>query len=333
MACNVILGDLTKVQADAIVFSANPDPICGNGIDAAVYEAAGHNELLSERIRIGKIKPGDAKATPALGLNARYLIHTVAPVWLGGEQGEYEVVRSCYEKSFEVARELGCKTVATSLIATGINGFDKSEVMKLVTSIADEFNKAHGLEITVVLFDGRDPYDDEQMRLVRDHILKSLRGETSIQEREINMERARMAHIYRANMRPESSELGIIDVKALLKTKGRTFRDRINDYLREEDIKASVLYDAAGMKRQAFSKMMSDENYHPSKYTIVRLMLAMKLNLRDALDFVESAGWSLNDSNKMDLVLRACIINKVYDVASINELLDENGLNKLENIK
>ena len=88
MAFRIVRNDITKVKADAIVNSANPEPICAGGSDRAIYEAAGMELLLSERRRIGRLNPGQAAATPAFALHARYIIHTVGPAWVDGNHGE-----------------------------------------------------------------------------------------------------------------------------------------------------------------------------------------------------------------------------------------------------
>ncbi len=333
MGCNVVCGDLTKVKADAIIFSANPNPICGNGLDSAIYEAAGRTELLPERIRIGNIAVGDAKATPAFNLNAKYLIHTVAPIWTGGENGEYSAVKSCYENSFSLALELGCKTVATCLLATGVNGFSKEEVMKLVTSIAEAYNNDYGLDITVVLYEGEDTFDDERMKLVREHILKSLNGEISALERSIELERMRDKKHYQSMYKTLSSRKTVVDVDALLLASEATFKQRVNKLMEERQEKASKIYKAAEISKQTFSKILLEDDYHPNKYTAVALCLAFNLDLMDALNLLESAGWTLSKSNKMDLVVRACIINKIYEIKDVNKLLEEHGLEELKYIK
>ena len=131
MPFKIIRNDITKISADAIVNTANPEPIYAGGTDHAIYMAAGADELLKERQKIGKIQTGQAAATPAFNLNARYIIHTVGPAWEGGDHGEKEAVRSCYEKSLALAKELSCQSIAFPLIATGVYGFPKADALQL----------------------------------------------------------------------------------------------------------------------------------------------------------------------------------------------------------
>lgn len=153
MAFQIIRDDITKVTADAIVNTANPKPTYAAGTDAAIYKAAGADELLSERKKIGDIAPGDARHTPAFALNAKYIIHTVGPAWEGGDHGECETVRSCYENSLKLAEDLGCESIAFPLIATGIYGFPKDEALQIAISVFSAFSMNSDMDITMVVFD------------------------------------------------------------------------------------------------------------------------------------------------------------------------------------
>lgn len=101
MPFKIIRNDITKVKADVIVNTANPKPIFASGTDKAIYQAAGADEVLAERIRIGDIKRGDVAVTNAYRLDAKYIIHTVGPAWIDGEHHEFDILESCYRKSLD----------------------------------------------------------------------------------------------------------------------------------------------------------------------------------------------------------------------------------------
>ena len=158
MAFSIIRNDITKVHADAIVNTANPKPVCGGGTDTAIYKAAGAEELLAARRQIGEIAPGHAEYTPAFALDAKYIIHTVGPVWEGGEAGEFETLANCYRNSLALAKSLGCTSIAFPLISTGVYGFPKDQALSIAVEQFRAFEDSLGEneeepEILLVVFD------------------------------------------------------------------------------------------------------------------------------------------------------------------------------------
>lgn len=153
MAFQIVRNDITKITADAIVNTANPEPVCMAGTDSAIYAAAGADKLLEARRKIGMIEEGSVAVTPAFDLEAKYIFHTVGPVWQGGDKGEKEVVKNCYVNCLNKALELGVESIAFPLIATGVYGFPKADALQIATSVFSSFLSENEMSITLVVFD------------------------------------------------------------------------------------------------------------------------------------------------------------------------------------
>ncbi|MBD5459526.1 MAG: hypothetical protein HDR26_01095 [Lachnospiraceae bacterium] len=153
MPFQIVRNDITKMKADAIVNTANPKPVYEGGTDQAIYEAAGAEKLLARRRKIGDIEPGEAAVTPAFALDAKYIIHTVGPVWQGGGRGEADCLRKCYEHSLHLARRHRCRSIAFPLIASGVYGYPKEEALRIALSVIREFLSKEDMMIYLVVFD------------------------------------------------------------------------------------------------------------------------------------------------------------------------------------
>jgi O-acetyl-ADP-ribose deacetylase (regulator of RNase III) len=153
----LVQGDITTVAVDAIVNAANSGLRGGGGVDGAIHRAGGP-AIMEECRRLGGCPTGDAKATGAGALPARYVVHAVGPVWHGGDLGEPEALASAHRRSVEVADELGCESVAFPAISTGIYGYpvDRAAAVALPAAVMAAEASAHVRRIVFVLFSAPD---------------------------------------------------------------------------------------------------------------------------------------------------------------------------------
>ncbi len=165
----VIKGDITKITVDAIVNAANSSLMGGGGVDGAIHRAGGP-EILEDCRKIvarqGGCKTGEAVITTGGRLPAKFVIHTVGPVWQGGQHREKEKLADCYKNAMQVAVENGCKSIAFPNISTGIYGFPKPEAAKIaVKTVADLLERNIAIDKVIFIC-----FDEENYQLIKEQI-------------------------------------------------------------------------------------------------------------------------------------------------------------------
>lgn len=152
-------GDITKLSVDAIVNAANTSLLGGGGVDGAIHRAAGHG-LLEECITLNGCKTGQSKITKGYNLPAKFVIHTVGPIWYGGNRNERELLRSCYITALNLAKENGIKTIAFPAISCGVYHFPLEEACKIATDTVREFISKNDCFEKIVFIDINDAIID-----------------------------------------------------------------------------------------------------------------------------------------------------------------------------
>ena len=162
--------DITTMHVDAVVNAANQSLLGGGGVDGAIHYAAGP-ELLAECRTLGGCRTGEAKITGGYRMPCRYIIHTVGPVYKGGDRGEPELLAACYRNSLKLAVEHGCESVAFPAISTGVYGYPPEEATKIAVATVREFLEEHDMTVYLVFFGhGRRQSGTDLALYVRDRL-------------------------------------------------------------------------------------------------------------------------------------------------------------------
>ena len=352
MPFQIIRNDITRVKADAIVNTANPEPKIGRGTDTAIYEAAGAEKLLEARQKIGPIDRGQSAYTEAFDLDAKYIIHTVGPVWRDGLSGERAILRSCYETSLELADQLKCRSVAFPLISSGAYGFPKDEALTIASDAIRKFLLTHEMKVLLVVFDRKalelseklvgeiEQFIDEQSaHKIRESEYKGYHLSSVFNRRN----RRRPGHeAEESRHRPDDEveknqpaekwqpEEVLLPAKGksldeILDDTGETFQQRLFKLIDASGMSDVTVYKKANIDRKLFSRIRCKPDYKPKKKTAVAFAIALELDLPTMLDLLARAEIALSPSNKLDLIVTYFVTHKNYDIYEINMALFHYG--------
>lgn len=346
MPFKIVRNDITKMKVDAIVNTANSAPIYSDGVDTAVYEAAGVEELLAERRKIGFMEHGEVAITPGFQLPAKYIIHAVSPFYIDGQSGEEQLLCSCYSKSLQLAYENHCESIAFPLIATGSFGYPKEEGMRIALDEINAFLLGHEMLIYLVVFDtqstklGHKLYPDLEAYIDQNYVSDQTEreyGDRSIflGDECLEEDAGRLA----GNLPVEKllSSESVPDDEAFweekesaLKERMKHLSDTFQQYLlyliEQKGMTNAEVYNRAFITKQLFSKIKQNPYYHPDKVTALRLCVGAKLNLDETKDLLARAGYALSPCDRRDIIFSYFIEKEVYDIVDIDIALEDHGL-------
>ena len=358
MPLNIVRNDITKRNVYAIVIAANERLSGGGGVDGAIHRAAGPG-LLAECRTLNGCRTGDAKITKGYDLPAKYVIHTVGPVYRDGRHGEEELLISCYRKSLEIAKEKELESIAFPLISAGVYGYPKQEAFDVAVSVIRRFLKDNDMTVYLVVFDpDMLAISKKQFSEIREYISDAVVRRRMEAERyrtpEGNRTEARSTPPTVGGALPQSQVSGLFRKQKKDIQKKKTAAEGIHkaeaeqteacflsdeslsDWLKKSDeswqtmlfrciderkLTDPEVYRRANIDRKLFSKIRSNADYKASKPTVLALGLALKLPRKELDELLMKAGFALSDSNVFDLIISYFINRGEYDVMKINEAL------------
>lgn len=341
MPLEIIRNDITRMKVDAIVNAANNSLLGGGGVDGAIHRAAGP-ELLAECRTLGGCETGGAKITRGYRLPAKYVIHTVGPIWHGGGHGERDLLAACYRNSLNLALERGCETVAFPLISAGAYGYPKDQAMSVAVETIAGFLFEHDMMVYLVVFGhtefltGKKLFRDVQEYI--DDVYAAAHVEKNIEysremlwhrdaaaaaqlDRELGASLGGAVYESAESAPREAPAAPMPDWDEMLKRTDEGFSEALLRLIDEKGITDAQCYKRANVDRKLFSKIRSNPAYRPSKPTVFAFAVALELSLPEAERLLGKAGFALSHSSKFDIILEYFIKARRFDVYEINEVL------------
>ena len=324
MPLEIVRNDITKMSVDAIVNAANESLLGGGGVDGAIHYAAGP-KLLAECKTLGGCKTGKAKITSGYNLPAKYVIHTVGPIYEDGKHGEKALLESCYRESLALAKAHNCETVAFPLISSGVYGYPKDQALKVAIDVISDFLLENEMKVYIVIFDKAaykiseklfsdiaEYIDDNYVDEHTDYCRESMRMNAPVQA---------SVGLFEADLCECKAMLSDDDLDAKLKQIDESFSQMLLRKIDEKGMTDAECYKKANIDRKLFSKIRSDVHYKPSKPTAIAFAISLELTLSETEDMLKKAGFALSHSNKFDIIIEYFISKGNYNIFEINEAL------------
>ena len=358
MPLTIIQGNLGAFRADALVNAANSQLKEGGGVCGALFSGAGRKAMQEACDAIGHCAPGEAVLTPAFELPARYVIHTVGPVYLDSTQGEEDTLREAYTNSLKLAREHHLQSIAFPLISAGIFGYPREEALRVAVHSIRDFlrEQEEELDVTLVLYDKADLRLDEALREQIDNLLKQSQYEQvkRLRQREERRRNRRFsredepdtsgmfygeelreetlreppypsadAEYSRRILRKEVFEPAAVPSSLQRRIDGQDegFSASLLKLIDLKGLTDAQVYKRANLDRKHFSKIRSNPNYTPGRMTVLALAVALSLTRDETKDLLARAGYALSPSRKADIIIGYFIDKEIFNIDTINSVL------------
>lgn len=303
-----IFGDITEMETDAIVNAANSGLRPGGGVCGAIFSASGYDKLKSACEKIGHCNPGSAVITKGYDLPARYIIHTVGPIYSGFKE-DAEMLESCYRASLELAVENGIKSISFPLVSAGIFGYPPEEAYSVAKETIYEFLKEYELNVYMVLFNKNfNLFTDSELTSELDRLLDS------IEDKKAEVLSKRVV------LEESSIEKKPVDVKALLN--GRSTEEVLEMYRGN----TSLRYDS-NLTSEKIEKLFV--NYDLTKDEIFSIAYGGNMSLMEVEELLDNSGEFISPYDKRDVLLKFALERGLRTI-DVNDLLLQYDLKPIE---
>ena len=333
MPFNIIRNDIVNMQVDAIVNAANTGLKQGDGVCGRIFSAAGEKEMTEACNAIGWCAPGSAVITPGFKLPAKYVIHTVGPVWQGGDKGEEKILRSAYRSSLELATRYNLESIAFPLISSGIYGYPYEQALAVALDEINPYLFQHDLDVTLVMFHQTATALGFMLR----HDLVSYIDDHYVDEH-LDRDRRRRDYnrpypsAHKVFEEPTQVDEAVIyygpalcqpadEIQGFEFPKEKTFSEELLTLVDAKKMTDAEVYRRSNIDRRHFSKIRSNPGYAPSKSTVLALAIGLRLSVQDARDLLARAGFAFSPCDKRDLIVLYYLERGDHDIAKVNGAL------------
>lgn len=316
MPFDIIRQDIALMDVDAIVSAVDSELSIGRGVSQSIFEGAGEEYWrVLERKRY--INDDEIYVTSGFDLRAKHIFHTQTPIWNGGFSDEDKYLIYCYKKVLDKALELNIQSIAFPLLSSGNHRFPKDKALKIAMTTLQKFVLENDMQVYLVVYD----FTSYFMSLKLSYMVRSYvedRFGQSENERPKRLRRNNDEEIVMNSLMQSRHELNLED---MIQRTHETFSQRLFRYIDARGLTDSEVYHRANIDRRLFSKIRSNDLYQPSKPTVIALAIALKLNLDETKDLLQSAGYALSNAQKFDVIIEFFISNRKYNIYEINEAL------------
>ena len=336
MPLHRVKNDITKIKCDAIVNAANNTLLGGGGVDGAIHKVAGVG-LLEECKTLGGCETGDAKITKGYNLPCKYVIHTVGPIWQGGQKGEREKLESCYKKSLLIAKERGVETIAFPIISSGAYGYPKQDAMSVAVDTISRFLLLNEMTVYLVVFDKTafkindrlylgvkrfidDNYADGEVRpkmTAYKSFNRQIEPNFAQNDFSVSEDFCFEQSVVSKSLKPKIS---LVEMLANIDDTFAVTLLKLIDHKKMSEVKC---YKMANVSKQTWYKIMNERDYKPSKNTVIAFAIALKLTLEETRRLLATVGFTLSKSSKFDIIIEYFLTIGEYDIFKINQTLFE----------
>lgn len=326
MPLQIIREDITKVKVDAIVNPTDSSFSHTGGTDKRIHDVAGI-DLTNACNRLKRLDISGAVITPSFNMdNCNYIIHTFGPIYIDGHHKEHIYLKRCYENILDCAKQNNIESIAIPLISTGTFGYPKKQAMKIATDVITDFIYENEMDVYLLVYD-KEAFDisTKLYKDVKNYLNENGIFDNEYEKEEYNLRRrinernlfyGNMPEVILSNVyKDKASEFSFENFK-----EDESFIECLKRLMIKKGLYANDVYNGSNISRQAFNGIYNDEKM-PKKNTVLALCIGLKLNIDEADDFVEKAGYSFTNGNKHDYIVRYFIENEDYDIHKINMIL------------